>query len=149
MTDTNERSNKSLLYVGSGLSIGAGIIHALNVTEHLSEWWGYGTFFIFAAMAQIMFAIILLLQPWKYDAKGADRPDPERYARPVYFTAISISAFLIFLYIITRTVGIPFFGPAAGEVESVTVLGVASKVFEAGLIIVLLMLIQRMPKKAS
>jgi predicted MFS family arabinose efflux permease len=145
MREAQENSTKRLLFIASGMSICAGIIHGANAPEHLSEWWGYGTFFLLAAMAQVIFAIVLLLQPWKYDAKGADRPDPERYARPVYMTGIWISAFLILLYIITRTVGIPFFGPEVGEIEPVTLLGVASKVFEAGLIIALAMLIRRLP----
>ncbi|MBI1730968.1 hypothetical protein HY229_00980 [Candidatus Acetothermia bacterium] len=145
MKNETDATSKKLLFWASGCSICAGIIHGANAPEHLSEWWGYGTFFLLAAMAQMVFAIVLLLQPWKYDAKGADRPDPERYAKPVYLTGIWLSAFLILLYVITRTIGIPLFGPGAGEIESVTVLGVASKVFEGALIIVLAMLIRRLP----
>ncbi|HYN98267.1 MAG TPA: hypothetical protein VEU28_01180 [Actinomycetota bacterium] len=124
------------------LSIAAGLIHGLNVQEHLAEWWGYGFFFLFAAAAQFLYGLILIVQPWNYDETGGRR-DGARYARHFYRAGIATNVFLIGLYLVTRTVGIPFLGPAAGETEPFTGLGVVTKLIEAGLVAVLLTLVRQ------
>lgn len=124
------------------LSICAGLIHGLNVREHLAEWWGYGLFFLFAAAAQFVYGLILIVQPWNYDQTGGPR-DGGRYARHFYLAGIAANAFFIVLYLVTRTVGIPFLGPAAGQTEPFTVVGVLTKLVEAGLVAVLVTLARR------
>jgi hypothetical protein len=119
---------KQLLYGAAGLSVAAAFIHGLVTPEHFEEWWGYGTFFL------------LIFQPWQ--------PDPIREttgfsAKYLYWAGIIGNGFLIVLYIITRTLGIPFFGPEAGEVESVTLLSLLSKLTEVVLIVVLGVLVRR------
>ena len=49
---------------------------------------------------------------------------------------------IIALYVMTRTLGIPFFGPHAGEVEAVGIIDLASKVLELALVIVLVALLR-------
>lgn len=118
------------------------MVHGLNVQEHLAEWWGYGFFFLFAAAAQFVYGLILIVQPWNYDETGGRR-DGGRYARHFYRAGIAVNTFLIVLYLITRTVGIPFLGPSAGETEPFTPVGVATKLIEAALVVVLARLIRR------
>ena len=130
----------------AGLSLAAGISHGLNVQEHLREWWGYGAFFLFAAAGQVFFGLILVVQPWRYDETGGLR-NGDRYARIVYLTGIVANCFFIALYVITRTVGIPFFGPQAGRLEPLTVLGLATKVLEASLVILLIALLRGMVQR--
>ncbi len=132
----------------SGLSLAAGISHGLNVGEHLREWWGYGAFFLFAAAAQVFFGLILMVQPWRYDETGGLRKG-DRYARMVYLTGIVASCVFIALYVVTRTVGIPFLGPEAGRVEPLTGLGLATKVLEASLVILLIALLRGMGAEAA
>lgn len=121
------------------LSIGAGLIHGLNVQEHLAEWWGYGFFFLFAAAAQFVYGLVLIVQPWNYDETGGHR-DGHRYARLFYRSGIVVNVFFIVLYMVTRTVGIPFLGPSAGQTEPFTPIGMATKLMEAGLVAVLVKL---------
>lgn len=116
------------------------MIHGINVQEHLREWWGYGLFFLFAAAAQIVFALILLVQPWRYDQSGGLR-DGGSQARAFYIAGAAANTFFVALYAITRTSGIPF-GPVAGQVESLTVLGLGAKLAEVGLIVCLAYLIK-------
>jgi hypothetical protein len=124
------------------LTVAASLIHGLNVKEHLAEWWGYGFFFLFAAAAQFVYGLILIVQPWNYDQTGGRR-DGRRYARHFYRAGIAANVFLIGLYLLTRTVGVPFFGPAAGTTEPFTPVGVATKLVEAGLVAVLVTLVRR------
>jgi hypothetical protein len=124
------------------LTVAASLIHGLNVKEHLAEWWGYGFFFLFAAAAQFVYGLILIVQPWNYDETGGRR-DGRRYSRRFYRAGVVTNVSLIVLYLLTRTVGIPFFGPSAGTTEPFTPVGVATKLIEAGLVAVLVALVRR------
>jgi hypothetical protein len=42
-----------VLYTVAALSLIAGLIHLWVVPEHFEEWWGYGVFFLVAALAQV------------------------------------------------------------------------------------------------
>jgi hypothetical protein len=131
---------KKLLYGTAGLSIAASFIHGMVTQEHFEEWWGYGMFFIVAALAQLFYGLLLIFQPWQ--------PDPIRHtegfsAESIYWMGIIGNGFLILLYMVTRTVGIPFFGPEAGEVEPVTLLSLIAKGVEIVMIIALVVLLQR------
>lgn len=124
------------------LSITAGLSHGINVREHLDEWWGYGLFFLFAAATQFIYGLILIVQPWNYDESGGHR-DGSRYARHFYLAGIALNAFMVALYLVTRTVGIPLLGPEAGQIEAFSVLGVLTKVVELSLVATLLVLVRR------
>lgn len=131
---------KNLRYIAAGLSVLAGVLHIIIVPEHLEEWWGYGTFFIIAGVAQLFYALLLVFHPWQ--------PDPIRGAQGlaatrVFWAGIIGNGLLIALYIVTRTIGIPFFGPGAGEIEPVSLIGVMTKVIEALLVVTLIMLLRR------
>jgi hypothetical protein len=143
MTKSQVRAEpQSLVRWAVILTVAASLIHGLNVKEHLAEWWGYGFFFLFAAAAQFVYGLILIVQPWNYDETGGRR-DGRRYARRFYRAGIVANVMLIVLYLLTRTVGIPFFGPSAGTTEPFTLIGVATKLLEAGLVAVLLTLVRR------
>lgn len=131
------------LILGAALSLAAGVLHATVIPEHMSEWWGYGFFFMLAALAQIMYGLLLFLRPWAYDETGAIREHPDETARPVYLGGALANLAIIALYLITRTVGIPIFGPDAGSVEPVTAVSVVVTLLEAALVAVLFVLARR------
>lgn len=118
---------RRLLDLGAALSTIAALIHAWVTPSHFEEWWGYGLFFLVVAIVQALLAIALL-----------NRPSPSLIA-----AAIAANAGIVFLYLVTRTAGIPVFGPAAGEVEEVGMLDVISTLAEIGLIAVLAMVLTR------
>ncbi len=105
--------NKRLIYWTAILSILALVAHAIDAPDHLSEWWGYGTFFVIAASFQFFYGFVLLLRPWRYDEDGNERPKADRYGRPYFILGASLTASVIIIYIVTRTTGMPFFGPDA------------------------------------
>lgn len=138
-------NTRYLMYATAALSILAGLIHGLVTPEHFEEWWGYGLFFFVAAFAQVAYGVLLLLRPWAHDETGGERNDPETDRREVtyYIAGIAGNLAIIALWVVTRTAGIPFFGPHAGEVEEVTWISLASKATEAALIVCLIVLIRR------
>ena len=111
--------------------LGSGAVHGLLVREHLREWWGYGVFFAVAALLQAVWALALLT-----DAVNPRDTGPRwRTAKAwLYGLGIAGSVALIALYVVTRTTGIPYFGPGAGTVEEVGAVDVVAKAFEAAAI---------------
>ena len=141
MSNSNTRY---LLYCTAALSFGAAAIHAVVTPEHFEEWWGYGGFFLVATLAQVIFGILMLVQTRRY-AKMADgeRTGANGSTRFLCIAGILGNAVIIAMWLVTRTVGIPFFGPHAGEVEEIAGLDVASKVIETMLVMCLIVLARR------
>jgi hypothetical protein len=94
--------------------------------EHFAEWWGYGAFFLVAATAQAVYAVLL----------------PRGQPSWLLWAGIVGNLAIIALWAVTRTVGIPFFGPHAGEVEEIGAIDVVSKIVEAFLIAVLVVVLR-------
>jgi hypothetical protein len=111
-------------------AIAAGV-HMLASPQHYEEWWGYGLFFIVAAAAQALYAIALVLRP---------------LTRRLVLVGIWGNVAIIVLWLITRTVGIPLFGPEAGVVEEISTIDTVSKVVEVALIVCLWRLLGTLPR---
>lgn len=111
--------SKRLLYLAATLSLVAALIHLWVMPEHFEEWWGYGTFFLGSAAAQWLYVPVLLL--W-----------PNRTA--VLLLGIGGNLAIVVPYVITRTVGIPFFGPHAGEVEGMGLADLCATASELGIV---------------
>ncbi len=134
------------------LSVTAGVAHGLVAPEHLREWWGYGLFFALAALGQVFFGGLLLTSPWNYDETGGRVADDgagggggRRTERLVALVGIVANSAVIVLYVVTRTVGVPFLGPAAGEVEPLGAGGVVTTALEAVLVGLLVALRRPVP----
>src|SRR5215203_6437605 len=89
---------RGVLYMVAALSLLAALIHLWVAPEHFEEWWGYGAFFLVAAAAQVLYVPLVLLWP----------------TRIVLLLGIAGNLAIAVLYLLTRTVGIPLFGPEAG-----------------------------------
>jgi FtsP/CotA-like multicopper oxidase with cupredoxin domain len=119
-----ERSRKALW--AAVLSAIAALAHLWAVPEHFREWWGYGLFFLVVAAGQGFYGGIL---------PGRPRP----YLLPL---GVAGNLAVVALYVVTRTVGVPFFGPHAGEVEGVGALGLTATVAELALVVALVALLR-------
>lgn len=102
----------------AALSLLAAMIHLWVMPEHFEEWWGYGTFFLVSAFAQGLYAPGLLR--W-----------PNRVILPA---GVAGNLAIVILWLVTRTSGIPLFGPHAGEVEEVGTLDLLCTLAEVGII---------------
>jgi hypothetical protein len=123
----NASDNRVLINWTAGLSIFALFAHVIDAPDHLSEWWGYGTFFVIVASFQFFYGIALLLRPWRFDYDGKIKPNADRFGRPYFFLGSILTALVILVYCITRTTGMPFFGSGA-VAEKVTPLSLVPAV---------------------
>ena len=101
----------------SGLAAG---IHLTVAPEHFDEWWGYGAFFVLAAVGECALAGALALRPRSW----------------VVQAAIWSSLATMLMYVVSRTLGVPF-GPEAGSVEPAELPGLAATAAEGALVLVL------------
>ena len=115
------RGRGPTLYAAAALSLLAALIHLWVTPEHFEEWWGYGVFFLVAAAAQLLYAPIVVLWP----------------ARRVLLSGIAGNLAIVVMYLLTRTVGIPLFGPEAGEVEGFGFVDVCATASEVGIAVAL------------
>jgi hypothetical protein len=109
----------AVLYAAAALSLLAALVHLLVTPEHFEEWWGYGAFFLVCAIFQGAYAAVVLRWP----------------ARPVLLLGVAGNLAVAILWLVTRTTGIPLFGPHAGEIEGVGVLDLACTLAEAGVVV--------------
>src|SRR5215213_5959656 len=110
-----------ILYAAAALSLLAALIHLWVTPEHFEEWWGYGAFFLMAAASQVLYAPLVLVWP----------------TRLVLLLGIAGNLTIVVLYFLTRTVGIPLFGPGAGEVEGVGFIDLCATTSEVGIAVAL------------
>ncbi len=122
----NPKSSQLLLSTAALLSVAAAVIHVWVMPEHFEEWWGYGMFFLVAALTQALYAIVLLRTP----------------TPTLLRVGIIGNVAIVALWVVTRTIGIPIFGPHAGEIEAIGAIDVASKLVEVLLIVVLGVMLQ-------
>ena len=126
--------SKKVLYAAAVFSLLAAGIHLWAMPEHFEEWWGYGAFFLVSAVAQGSYAAALLHRP----------------SRPLLLLGVGGNFSIIALYLTTRTVGIPFFGPHAGEVERVGIADLFATVAELALVVALgAVLLKGLPRERA
>jgi len=113
-------------YLAGALSLVAALAHLWVMPEHFEEWWGYGVFFLSAAVVQGLYGVVLLRRP----------------GRTLLLLGLVGNLALVLLYTVTRTAGVPFFGPHAGEVEGMGALGLSAVFAEAALVGALVVLLR-------
>lgn len=123
-TAGGERS-RLRLNAAATLSLIAALTHLWVMPYHFTEWWGYGVFFLLVPIAQVAFSSVLLYQP----------------RQALIMLGLVGNLAIISFYLLTRISGIPFFGPRAGQIESVGALDLAATATELALVIVLLPLV--------
>ena len=108
-----------ILYSVAALSVLAALMHLWVTPEHFEEWWGYGAFFLCAAIGQGAYGAVLLRWP----------------RRPLLLLGVVGNLSIVVLYLVTRTVGVPIFGPQAGEVEGVGATDLCATVSELAIVL--------------
>lgn len=114
------RSERTLLAVA--LAAAAGLIHVKALFDHAGHYWLFGVFFGVLAYAQIGWAALA----WR-------RPHERRWLMPAAAASLAVVA----LWVVTRSVGLPF-GPWAGRPEPFAVADITASVNElilAGLLV--------------
>jgi FtsP/CotA-like multicopper oxidase with cupredoxin domain len=106
--------------------LGAGAVHLLVAPEHFQEWWGYGGFFLVLAICQTLYGLGLT-------APTGPLPRREAYL----LVGITANLLVLGLYSVSRTRGIPLFGPHAGELGSMGGPDLLATTLEAGAVALL------------
>ena len=107
---------------GSALSLLVALIHLWAMPEHLEGWWGYGTFFLGAAIAQGLFSAALLR--WLHRSL-------------LLLLGIGGNLLIVALYFVTWTVGVLVFRPDAGEVAEVGFTDLSATMSEIAIVLAL------------
>jgi hypothetical protein len=123
----DRKTRHRLLSAVAILSLVAAVIHVWVMPEHFAEWWAYGLFFLVAAAAQALYAVAVLRAP----------------SPTLLRVGIIGNLAIIALWVVTRTIGVPFFGPQAGEIEAVGQVDIASKLIEILLVALLVVLLRK------
>lgn len=113
--------HKLILYSAAALSLLAALIHLWVMPEHFGEWWGYGTFFLATAISQGAYGAALLRWPHQL----------------LLLLGTGGNLLIVVLYLVTRTVGVPIFGPHAGEVEGVGAIDLCATMSELAIVLAL------------
>jgi FtsP/CotA-like multicopper oxidase with cupredoxin domain len=115
-------SERTVVVYAAVLALVAALVHFVAIPEHFEEWWGHGILLLATATAQGLYGVVLL----------------RAFGSPVFLLCGLVGNLaIILLYVVTRTLGIPFFGPHAGEVEDVGVLDMVATLAEVGLVTLL------------
>jgi|tagenome__1003787_1003787.scaffolds.fasta_scaffold20985802_5 hypothetical protein len=101
-----------LVIAGAGLAVAAGL-HAAVISEHFRESTLYGSFFTILAIAQCWLAVVVLRRPGK----------------PVVRCVAWSSVWIVALWIVTRTTGLPI-GPEPWQPEAFGAFDIASSAAE-------------------
>jgi hypothetical protein len=112
------------------LSMAAAVVHFVVIPGHWEEYWGQGLFFIVAAIAQLLWAVWVVVAP----------------SRLIYLAGAAGNAAIVALWVVTRTAGVPA-GPGAGEREAVEFADTLATVFEVLLVVGALALARTAPAR--
>jgi hypothetical protein len=108
------------------LSAGAAVVHFAVIPGHWDDYWGQGLFFSVAAVAQLLWALWVVVAP----------------SRLIYLAGAAGNAAIVAMWIVTRTAGVPA-GPGAGEREAVEFADTLATAFEVVLVAGALVLARR------
>ena len=107
-----------LRWLLAGLSLGAAAIHFAYSPSHLAEYWLYGVFFIVLAWVQLVWALGVVLRPWRW----------------LLVAGVLANATVVAVWGLSRTVGV-WVGPNATVNEKASFPDIAATVME-GLVLV-------------
>jgi manganese oxidase len=145
-----ERGFYRLVGTVVALSALTGVAHLFVSSQYLSQWWGYGYFFIWAGLSQLGFAFLVIVQPIFFGTSEISDLRRGSLRRRLFLIGALGNAAMITLYVITRTIGVPFLGPAVNAVMPVEPLGVAVTLAELAVVVILLILArQRLPQRSD
>lgn len=82
------------------LAVLLGLMHVLATPLYFEQWLGYGVFFFTAAVLQVMHSMALAVSP---------------PSRVLLWLGIAGNGAILILWVLTRSIGVPF-GPMAGEI---------------------------------
>lgn len=108
-----------------GLSIAAGVIHAVAMVDHFSHWWAYGVFFLVITYAQVLWGIWMYRHP---------------HDRRVLVAGAVGNLLIVGVWIVSRTVGVPI-GPDTWNPERVGAMDIMASLDQIVLALIVVTLV--------
>jgi len=105
-------------YSVASAAMGAAAIHYAVVAEHFDEWWGFGLFFVASAVAQLVWAVVIVAS---------------RSQLLIWFGVIGNAAIVV-LWVVTRTVG-TLIGPEPAAPEPIGLADSVATAFELTIVV--------------
>jgi hypothetical protein len=105
-------------YLAASASAGAAAIHYAVIAEHFEEWWGLGLFFVMSAIAQLVWAVLVLTT---------------RSELLVWLGVVGNAAIVV-LWILTRAVG-TLVGPEPATPEPIGLADSVASAFELTIVV--------------
>ena len=105
-------------YSVASAAAGAAAIHYAVVAEHFDEWWGFGLFFVSSAVAQLVWAVVVVAS---------------RSRLLIWFGVVGNGA-IVGLWIVTRTFGTPL-GPEPTTPEPIALADSVATAFEVAIVV--------------
>jgi len=99
--------------LAAATAAGGALVHFAVSPEHFGEWWGFGLFFVLCGEVQLGWALLL----------------GRNCGRRMLTVGIAGSLFLIAVWVMSRSTGLPF-GPKPGVPEAVAIPDIVSVVLE-------------------
>jgi FtsP/CotA-like multicopper oxidase with cupredoxin domain len=112
------------VYSAALLTLGSALIHLAVAPEHLREWLPFGVFFLAVGSIQIVLAVNLVARP----------------TRRIALNLAIQNVFLLGIWCLSRTVGLPF-GPTPGQPEEIALTDILCGVLEVLALVTLLTLV--------
>jgi hypothetical protein len=123
---------RSDTYIVASAAAGAAAIHYAVIAEHFDEWWGFGLFFVSIAVAQLVWAVVVVASS----------------SRLLMWFGVVGNAAIIALWIVTRTAG-TLLGPEPHAPEPVAVADSVATALEMALVVVGTRLLATAPTKRA
>lgn len=105
-------------YAVASASACAAAIHYAVIAEHFEEWWGFGLFFVLSAVAQLVWAVLVLTSR----------------SRLLMWLGVVGNAAIVVLWIVTRTVG-TLVGPEPATPEPIALADSVATAFEVAIVV--------------
>jgi hypothetical protein len=114
----SRRRPRLAVYSAASASAGAAAVHYAVIAEHFEEWWGFGLFFVVSAVAQLVWALLVVTSR----------------SRSVIWLGVVGNAAIVMLWIVTRSVG-TLVGPEPDMTEPVGVADSVATAFEVVIVV--------------
>jgi hypothetical protein len=105
-------------YSIASASAGAAAIHFAVIAEHFEEWWGFGLFFVMSAVAQLVWAMLVVM--WRSGL--------------LIWLGVVGNAAIVVLWLVTRTLG-TLVGPEPATPEPISVADSVAATFELTIVV--------------
>lgn len=130
--DARRAYRRGLVYPAAMLTLGAAAIHFSVAPDHLEEFPPFGILFLVIGVLQLALVALLVMLP----------------GRRVFATAMAVAVACLFVWAVSRTVGLPV-GPNPGQPEALSLADALTSAFEVLSLLLFILLLRSSPPRSK